>query len=382
MFRKRLLLSVVLMCLAGCAAISDPTSSSQIPWHDEIFAYDGKLVTVTKEDLFRLDPELMQKLNDPAVQELSTPQRLEFLLGLLYGQEMKSFPYARGQSSIATETWRQKQGDCLSLTVLAFSMAHQMKMTAQMQEVKVGVLFDRREGLDFLSEHVNVLLRRSGQLRWSEGRLEPADMIIDFEPQVSSNREGQALSDNAILARFYNNIAVEHFVNGNHILAYAHFKAAILADPGFPPSYSNLALLYQRTALLADAEQLLRLAVRLSDANVIPLTALYQLMLAQGRQKDAAHYARLLQSKREQDPYHLIDLGIKHLNDGEIYEAITALRQAQRRTNGFEEVHRYLAEAYLRAGDQDQANEQLGLLATLNRESPDRAVSLKKMATP
>jgi Tfp pilus assembly protein PilF len=103
-------------------------------------------------------------------------------------------------------------------------------------------------------------------------------MIIDFEPQVSSNREGQALSDNAILARFYNNIAVEHFVNGNHMLAYAHFKAAILADPGFPPSYSNLALLYQRAALLADTEQLLRLAVRLSDANVIPLTALHQLM--------------------------------------------------------------------------------------------------------
>jgi Flp pilus assembly protein TadD len=91
---------------------------------------------------------------------------------------------------------------------------------------------------------------------------------------------------------------------------------------------------------------------------------------------------RLLQSKREKDPYHLIDLGIKHLNDGEIYEAITALRQAQRMTNGFEEVHRYLAAAYLRAGDLDQANEQLGLLATLNRESPDRVDSPKKMTTP
>src|SRR5258708_18810714 len=97
------------------------------------------------------------------------------------------------------------------------------------------------------------------------------DMMIDFEPQVASRREGMALSDDGILARFYNNVAAEYLAQGDLALAYAHFKAAVLADPRYSPSYSNLAQLYIRKGFLHSAERLLLHAIALYDDADIAL---------------------------------------------------------------------------------------------------------------
>jgi tetratricopeptide (TPR) repeat protein len=261
-------------------------------------------------------------------------------------------------------------------------MAREMNMASQMQEVHVPVLFDRRNSYDFINEHVNLLFRGSGPLTLLEGRLQSKDMIVDFEPEFGWNREGQALSDNAILARYYNNIAAEHLVNDHQTLAYAYFKAAILAEPGYPSSYGNLALLYRRVGLLADAEQLLRHAIVVSNEATFPLSSLHKLLLEQGRTTEAEQYARLLQSRRDNDPYYWVGLGLKHLQDGKIRQSIKALEQAQRLTNGFAEVHRYLAVAYWRAGEPVHADEQLTLLASVNRDGNDVATLRKKFSAP
>jgi Tfp pilus assembly protein PilF len=71
-------------------------------------------------------------------------------------------------------------------------------------------------------------------------------------------------------------------------------------------------------------------------------------------------------------------LGLQELQSGNIRQSIHALEEAQRMTHGFAEVHRYLALAYWRAGEQAQANEQLTLLASLNRDGADVASLRKK----
>jgi tetratricopeptide (TPR) repeat protein len=360
--------AIILAALVGCASVRQLPAISELPWHDETFAYDAKLVSETKDELFRLDAALVQRLQGPATQSLSAPKRLEHLLALLYGAEMKSFPYAAGHSTVAAVTWQQGRGDCLSLTVLAYAMTRELKMSAQMQEVKVPLLFDRRDGVDFANEHVNLLVRESGLSVWTNGRLDAKDMIVDFEPQLGANREGKALSDEAILARFYNNRGAEYLVEDQRALAYAYLKAAILVNPAYPSSYSNLAQLYQRAGLMLDAEHLLRQAVGLSRQALVPLSALHRLLLTQGREAEALEMARLLQSQRERDPYYWIGLGISHLNQGRTRQAIDALEEAQLLTSGFEEVHRYLALAYSRAGEQARASEQLGLLEALSED--------------
>ncbi|TMH88940.1 MAG: hypothetical protein E6H42_18450, partial [Betaproteobacteria bacterium] len=265
MLLKALSIGGCFIVLAGCAAAPPAPLPADLLWQDQAFKYDAALVSVGKRDLFQLDAGLLSKLHDSGIQDSSAQYRLHYLVSILFGPEAKDFPYSAGHSTIAAETWRRKTGDCLSLTVLSYALAKALDMSVQMQEVRVPVVFDRRGNVEFLNRHVNVLVRGAGDLYLIAGSMRSGDVIIDFEPQIASRREGLALSDDGILARFYNNLAAEYLAQDDLTLAYAYFKAAVLADPGYSPSYSNLAQLYTRKGFLRSAEQLLLHAIALSD---------------------------------------------------------------------------------------------------------------------
>jgi tetratricopeptide (TPR) repeat protein len=382
MLLKALSITGCLIVLAGCAVAPPAPLPAHLLWQDQAFDYDSALVSVSKRDLFQLDPELLSKLHDPSIQNSSAQYRLHHLVSLLFGPETKDFPYSVGHSTIAAETWRRKRGDCLSLTILAYSLADALGMSVQMQEVRVPVVFDRRGNVEFLNRHVNVLIRGVGELYLKDGAMRSGDVIIDFEPQIASRREGSALSDDGILARFYNNIAVEYLAQGDLTLAYAHFKAAILADPGYSPSYGNLAQLYKRRSLLQSAEQLLLHAIALNDDADLALRSLHQLLVSQGRESEALKYTEILRARQERDPYYWLGVGLDHLQRGNYQKAVDALEHAQALTTGFQEVHRYLAVAYWRAGKQPQAKNQLSVLASLMLDDSGLSALRKKINKP
>ena len=379
MLRKALAITGCFIALCGCATAPRAPLPERLPWRDQAFDYDAALVPLGKQDLFRLDAKLQSGLHDPVIQKSGAKNRLNHLIALLFGPEGKDFPYAADHSTIAAETWRLKRGDCLSLTVLAYSLAKDLGLTAQMQEVRVPVVFDRRGRVDFLSRHVNLFVNEERRLYPSHGSIRSGDVIIDFEPRIGSLRKGAALSEDGILARFYNNVAAEHLTQGNLTLAYAHFKAAILADPIYSPSYSNLAQLYKRRGFLDSAEQLLMHAIALNDDADIAMHSLHQLLVSQGREAEALTYAKVLQARQDKDPYYWLGLGLDYLRGEHYQEAIDVLEQAQALTTGFEEVHRYLAVAYWRAGQQAQAKKQLAVLASLRTGGPGFAALSKKI---
>jgi Tfp pilus assembly protein PilF len=379
MLLKALSITGCFIALVGCAASPHAPLPAHLLWQDQAFDYDAALVPVNKQDLFQLDTELQSALHDPVIQRSSAQNRLNHLVALLFGPGVKDFPYAGGHSTIAAETWRLKRGDCLSLTVLAYSLAKDLGLSAQMQEVRVPIVFDRRGRVDFLSRHVNVFMKEKGWLHLRHGSIRSDDVIIDFEPQIGSWQKGLALSEDGIVARFYNNVAAEYLSQGNLTLAYAHFKAAILADPIYSPSYSNLAQLYKRRGFLESAEQLLMHAIALDDDADIAMRSLHQILLSQGREIEALKYAKMLQARQDKDPYYWLGIGLDYLQRENYQEAIDALEHAQALTTGFEEVHRYLAIAYWRAGKQAEAKKQLALLASLRPGGPGLAALSKKI---
>jgi tetratricopeptide (TPR) repeat protein len=362
MNRYVLLVAICLLALAGCASPPVPPKVAALPWQDAAFDYHPRLVTVRREDLFRLDPDLLDTVQIPETLNLSAPRRFQDLLALVFGPDLKRFGYVAGQSTTAAETWARQRGDCLSLTVLTYSLAKAMGLAVRIQEVRAPALFDRRDQFDVVNQHVNVLFHRAHRdPRTSELR----DVVVDFDPGYASRRPGRALSEDALLARYYNNIATEHLAKGRLALAYAHFKAAIEADPGYAASYGNLAVLYRDAGMTAPAEQLLQRAIALAEQPDVPLHTLHEMLIEQGRMAEAEHYKRALAAARERDPYHWIGLGLRHLNEGEIGQAIVALEAAKDLASGFVEIHRYLATAYSRAGDAAKARHELAVVASL-----------------
>ena len=372
---RALTITVGLLALAGCA-VTPVAPVVALPehylWRDRDFDYDAARVAVSMQDLFALDAGLASTLRASGMKDASMQRRVDYLIALLFGPELKTFPYVSGESTIAAETWRARRGDCLSLSVLAYSMARALNLPVQLQEVRVPEYFNRHGYVDFVERHVNVLIKNDARLHLKNGTMTSGNVVIDFEPRSGWLRAGMELSEESVAARYYNNVAAEYFARDQLPLAYAWFKAAILADPRYASSYSNLAHLYKRKGFIDSAERLWRHAIARNDVDDTPVRALHRLLVAQGREIEAAQYAEILKARQEKNPYYWLGLGVDFLREAKYPHAVRAFEQAQALTSGFDEVHRYLAIAYWHSGEQVKAKKQLAVLASLmTPESPD-----------
>jgi tetratricopeptide (TPR) repeat protein len=378
------MLSVALaagIVLSGCAA--PDASRTALPWQDAAYAHDPALVSVTRDSLFALDPELLRSLRArPEVANANRSARTAELLTLVFGPDLKAFAYAGGSSTVAADTWRNRRGDCLSLSVMSVALARALDVPAQVQEVRVPPLFDRRGGIDFLNQHVNVLVPNDRDLRVLNRVLPAGAVVIDFEPQPGTRSKGRALDDQQVLARYLNNLGAEHLAAGDERRAYAHFKAAIGADPAFASAYGNLAQLYLRARHEADAERLLRLALAHDGESDLAAAALHRLLVAQGRTDEALRYQTMLEDRRDRDPYHWLGLGLHRLEQQQPALAIDALERAQALASGFEEIHRALAVAYWQSGQLHRARDQLALLSVLGSGDAKLALLSRKLGSP
>lgn len=376
-------LGCMLLCLGALAGCATRSKVSIAPpegvWQDAAFHYQPVLVTETRSSLFALDADIVQALRLDHAGATVTERRLDLLLSRLYGPTGSRLIYESGHTTGAVETWRNRRGDCLSLTILAYAAARHLGMKAHMQEVRVPLSVDRRDGTDFINGHVNVVVRNEAEVTFNGKSFGAGSFIIDFEPQAGARRFGQWLTEDAILARFYNNRAAEYWVQQDDARAYAYYRAAIATDPDFAPPYANLAQLYARQGLAADAERLLRHAITLDGPSYAPLRALHQLLLAQGRDAEAQRYADLLAQRRDDDPYYWLGLGLDALRNGRNTAAISALEKAAALTTGFEEIHYNLGLAYWRSGQVEAVRKQLAALSAINNRDPGIAVLSKKL---
>jgi tetratricopeptide (TPR) repeat protein len=376
-------LGVVVACvlvLGGCATQRVVGTVSADAWQDQAFQYNPALVTETRETLFGLDDALVRDLKSDDRIGFSTEKRMDILLSRLYGPNGIRLAYTAGHTTGAAQTWREKRGDCLSLTILAYTAAKFLGIEARMQEVSVPVVMDRREGFDLINGHVNLFVRNKIDVSVNGSTYGAGSFVIDFEPQGGSLRPGMRLSEEAIMARFYNNRATEYLLQRNFNHAYAYYRAALVLAPDYAPAFNNLAQLYARTGYYQGAEKLLRQAMALGgEPTYVQLASMQRVLTAQGRVTEAQLYADQLARRQDEDPYYWLGLGIKAVEGGQWRNAISALERAEKLTTGFEEIHFYLGVAYSRNGQPEAANKQLAAMRAINSQGASVALLSKKL---
>jgi len=249
MVRSTKLLTMLWLCLAACGCAQAPVAPLTVPavsiWLDDAFELPPGSAQPGGDDLFALEPALLDRLNEAVAAAPTAQGRLDTLISLIYDAPQRPFSYAY-HSTVARVTWQARRGDCLSLTVMAYALARALGLQAHMQEVSVPVSFDRRDGVDFVAGHINLYIQESDAGGLDTRRPSQHGVVIDFEPQVGSPRIGTKLSADQVKARYFNNLGADHLAQGDAKRAYAFLKAAIQTDSRFSPPYSNLALLYQR----------------------------------------------------------------------------------------------------------------------------------------
>jgi hypothetical protein len=204
-----------------------PSLSSLPGEHRADLAQHAQADAVDERRFMRGNPMETWAMNAP------THRRLERLLARLYTREGILLTYSSGHTTGAMETWNNKRGDCLSLSILAYAAARSMRLDAHMQEVPVPMLVDRRSGLDYVSSHVNVFVTTDSEIALHGQVYGAHGFVIDFEPQPGSRRAGQWLTEDGILARYFSNRGTEFMVAKDPAQAYAYYRAAIVAAPDY-----------------------------------------------------------------------------------------------------------------------------------------------------
>ncbi len=371
----------VLICLllGACASAPDPVPPMVAFFRDEAFQPPTAFRIETHDDVFELDPALQKQLHGLALQGKGTEQRLKILLAHLYTDTGIRLSYASGHSTGAAQTWANKQGDCLSLTILAYAAAKALGITAHMQEVPGPAVVDRRGQIDFVNGHVNLHVPTRSSVSLGSRVFESGGFIVDFQPHSALRNLGTRLEEREILARFYNNRASEHLAQGQDDLAYRYFRVAGEADMRYAPIFSNLAVLYGRKGMATEAEAALRYAITLSGNSDVALKGLHQLLQTQGRLDEAEQIAQELRQWQDASPYYWLERGKAALLAGQAARAVDALERAQALANGFADLHYHLALAYARSGQADKAQAQQALLRSLVGDNPALALLGKKI---
>lgn len=365
--------------LTACSSLAPSQANQQIVWQDHLFIADQALRLLSKEEVFELSPKLREQLTKPEVRSLSNYARTKYFLDLVYSQDISPFVYNPIDTTVAKKTWDDKSGNCISLTILAYSVGKALNLPILMQDVDVPVQFDRRGNIEFLNSHVNAIVMHKDF--WFDSESEQRGyLIIDFEPQTIVLQKGRALSEDQILSRFYNNLGAEYLAKKQKILAYAYLKAALLAAPDNSLALNNLAQLYLQVGAQEFAESTLKRALIFNPDDAIVMRSLQGLLRTQKRDGEAEQLSAAINASDAKNPHYWIGLGMYAMSRNDYKEAIRHFEKAETMASGFAEIHQNLAEAYMKIGDMERAKTEIKKLVSLVPTHPKSTLLRTKFA--
>jgi tetratricopeptide (TPR) repeat protein len=284
-----------------------------------VLPFAGASVHVpTPEEVFALDEE-MRAFVAPAAELRQPRQKLAALARALEARGMFSLDYAE-VTRTAPATFRDRQGNCLSFTLLFVALARAAGLDASMQTVDVPPQWTY-DGLVVIANHVNAVVR-----------VGPGEVtIVDFNirPYEAGQRR-RRISDAHALGLFYSNLGAEAMLRDEYPAALVFFREAVRVHPDIADAWVNLGVLYSRHGFYEHAEAAY---LRALEADAKDQSALGNLALVYetlGETELAAEYRERVQRYRERNPYYHYAKAARAYEDGRLEAALASLRKALR----------------------------------------------------
>ncbi|MGH8041908.1 MAG: tetratricopeptide repeat protein [Rudaea sp.] len=303
--------------------------------------------------------------------------RRRALLDALQGK--LQIDYDTQRTRTAAQTFAAREGNCLSLVIMAAAMAKQLGIDVTYQEVRDFDTWSRTAGFAILSQHVNLVLGPRVPIAWLRQR-EAAAMIVDFlPPRQVADAVSRPVAEHTVIAMYMNNRAVETMINGNVDQAYWLARAALEADPGFVNAANTLGVIYIQRNLLEAAEPAIRFALQRDPDNVSALTNLIGILNTNGHSAEAQALQKRLADIQRHPPFYFYDRGMEAMQAGQLDLAAKLFEKALAQRPYDVPSHFQLALVALRLGDMRRARKQLEL-AMKNSTTPEtRALYAAKL---
>lgn len=156
----------------------------------------------------------------------------------------------------------------------------------------------------------------------------------------------------------------------------AYEKALLQLDPeNHPPILRGIARTYFQEKQADKAVEVLKQALQIKADDVESLRLIVTLLVAQGKEKEAEEYIAQLPQGASVDPATLLNLGIKHYNEGNMPEALTEFDKVVKENPSLPDAYYYRGLAYLASGKTAEAKADFQKLLELdpNHANADEA---------
>lgn len=369
----RMLLCLLLPLMVACASTEkSPTQiSANSLLNDDIFTAVADLPS--PEQVFALPPGVAHKLRHEFERQRVAPGNNE-LAHTWLSQQLNAakggFRYQDNDTRIAADTYYDRSGNCMSLVVLAAAMADALGVQVDFQDVLVQPLWDRQGDFYLVNGHVNLRLLAPNEANVFHLK---GPILVDFLPERAvRGYERVRIDRKMLLAMFYNNLAAEALIKGNHDKAYGLIRLSLEQSTGFVPALNTLAILYRYHQREDLAEAVYREALRLEPENMTTLYNLALILSAQDRLEEWAEVHKVLELARIRNPYYYYDMAEQALSEHEYQQAVTWYLRAVEKADYRHEFYFGLSQAYWASGNASKAKQSMEKAMALSRDENNK----------
>jgi Tfp pilus assembly protein PilF len=344
------------MMLVACATTPSAPAPDRL-FGDRLFLSPSERISA--EDVFAVSDAMKHFLHKEIAGQLRTRGYQQGFVDALYTKGQLKLDYDTVTTRNAAEAFDARAGNCLSLVIMTAALAKELGLPVRFQSVLVDETWTRSGNVYFSIGHVNLAIGRR-PAEGGFGRNDSAKLTIDFlPPQDLRGSLTRAITEETVIAMYMNNRAAESFIRGQLDNAYWWARAAIAKDPDFFSSYNTLGVIYQRHGNLKEAEQVLAYALERDPENTHVMSNLAGVLDNLGRVDERNVLLGKLERLDPHPAFSHFTSGMKALREGNFKAARDLIAKEIDRAPYDDELHFWLAVAYVGLNEIEPAREQL-----------------------
>lgn len=287
-------------------------------------------------------------------------QRLRRMVDFMFDKDGLDLHYVGDATNSVAESYRTRQVNCLSFTLMAVALAREAGLEAHGQEIDRVLAWNLVGSVVMQSLHANAVVTvKDRNLMVKEGR----DFVLDIAASGLYTQDyivhGYKVEDERLLASFYGNRAMALLSEGRLAESRAWMDVALKLGPDDAKLWNNAGVLSQRMGDMAAAESwFLRAAKRNPRLMSVHynLVALYQ---AKGDSTRAAFWEERAERILRNDPYYQFSAGEREAQAGNYEGAVRYYRRAISLDGREQLFHFGLARAYMQLDKPGKAESEL-----------------------
>lgn len=330
------------LALQAVAAPVPVAAAAEPPPPDQVMAIPGGLMQAYRQ-------QVLDRTNAPE-------QRMRRMVDFMFDKDGLALEYKADATHTVAESYRTRQVNCLSFTLMAVALARAAGLEAHGQEIDRVLAWNLTGDVVMQSMHANVVVtidRRDYMVDIASSRLYAP--VLDYQ-----------VDDQHLMASFYGNRAMELLAAGQLDESKKWLGRALELSPEDAAFWNNAGVLSQRMGDPAAAEELFLRAAKKNPRLMSALSNLVALYHARGDSSRTAYWQDRAESILRKDPYYQFSLAERHAQSGDYRQAVDLYRRAISLEGDEQLFHFGLARAYMQLGELDDAESEMDVAYRLS----------------